>query len=146
MEWTVHASGQILAKEMLNFGFYREICLLEFGNSFSCMSDDVSVCAHGKYTMYCVYDIRYILAILFRYNVCFYLRMTFSAFFFPQGLEYCDERYSLDLTGGIFPLRGTTSNTKLLSCQTVEKFRNHLDREDSVNEGLFWCLCVIMLS
>ncbi|NXX47548.1 ELYS protein, partial [Tricholaema leucomelas] len=51
-----------------------------------------------------------------------------------EGLEYCDERYSLDLTGGIFPLRGTTSNTKLLSCQTVEKFRNHLDREDSVNE------------
>ncbi|XP_054249031.1 protein ELYS [Indicator indicator] len=51
-----------------------------------------------------------------------------------EGLEYCDERYSLDLTGGIFPLRGTTSNTKLLSCQTVEKFRNHVDREDSVNE------------
>ncbi|XP_014749459.1 PREDICTED: protein ELYS [Sturnus vulgaris] len=51
-----------------------------------------------------------------------------------EGLEYCDERYSLDLTGGIFPLRGQTSNTKLLSCQTVEKFRNHADREDSVNE------------
>lgn len=65
--------------------------------------------------------------------------------FFPQGLEYCDERYSLDLTGGIFPLRGPTSNTKLLSCQTVEKFRNHVDREDSVNEGLFWCPCLIIL-
>ncbi|XP_009869901.1 PREDICTED: LOW QUALITY PROTEIN: protein ELYS [Apaloderma vittatum] len=51
-----------------------------------------------------------------------------------EGLEYCDERYSLDLTGGVFPLRGQTSNTKLLSCQTVEKFRNHIDREDSVNE------------
>ncbi|KAM6207601.1 protein ELYS [Sarcoramphus papa] len=51
-----------------------------------------------------------------------------------EGLEYCDERYSLDLTGGVFPLRGQTSNTKLLSCQTVEKFRNHVDREDSVNE------------
>ncbi|NWH56884.1 ELYS protein, partial [Geococcyx californianus] len=51
-----------------------------------------------------------------------------------EGLEYCDERYSLDLTGGIFPLRGQTSNTKLLSCQTIEKFRNHIDREDSVNE------------
>ncbi|XP_051639261.1 protein ELYS-like isoform X2 [Manacus candei] len=51
-----------------------------------------------------------------------------------EGLEYCDERYSLDLTGGIFPLRGQTSNTKLLSCQTIEKFRNHVDREDSVNE------------
>ncbi|XP_032299449.1 protein ELYS isoform X2 [Coturnix japonica] len=51
-----------------------------------------------------------------------------------EGFEYCDERYSLDLTGGAFPLRGQTSNTKLLSCQTVEKFRNHFDREDSVNE------------
>ncbi|XP_039553619.1 protein ELYS [Passer montanus] len=51
-----------------------------------------------------------------------------------EGLEYCDERYSLDLSGGIFPLRGQTSNTKLLSCQTIEKFRNHADREDSVNE------------
>uniref|UniRef100_A0A8B9FQB7 AT-hook containing transcription factor 1 n=1 Tax=Amazona collaria TaxID=241587 RepID=A0A8B9FQB7_9PSIT len=51
-----------------------------------------------------------------------------------EGLEYCDERYSLELTGGVFPLRGQTSNTKLLSCQTVEKFRNHVDREDSVNE------------
>ncbi|XP_010191992.1 PREDICTED: protein ELYS-like, partial [Mesitornis unicolor] len=51
-----------------------------------------------------------------------------------EGLEYCDERYSLDLTGGVFPLRGQTTNTKLLSCQTVEKFRYHVDREDSVNE------------
>ncbi|XP_041260430.1 protein ELYS [Onychostruthus taczanowskii] len=51
-----------------------------------------------------------------------------------EGLEYCDERYSLDLSGGIFPLRGQTSNTKLLSCQTIEKFRNHADREDGVNE------------
>ncbi|XP_059684356.1 protein ELYS [Gavia stellata] len=51
-----------------------------------------------------------------------------------EGLEYCDERYSLDLTDGVFPLRGQASNTKLLSCQTVEKFRNHFDREDSVNE------------
>lgn len=57
--------------------------------------------------------------------------------FLLQGLEYCDERYSLDLTGGVFPLRGQTSNTKLLSCQTIEKFCNHVDREDSVNEGLF---------
>uniref|UniRef100_A0A8C5T427 Protein ELYS n=1 Tax=Malurus cyaneus samueli TaxID=2593467 RepID=A0A8C5T427_9PASS len=51
-----------------------------------------------------------------------------------EGLEYCDERYSLDLTGGIFPLRGQTCNTKLLSCQTIEKYRNHADREDNVNE------------
>ncbi|XP_075268774.1 protein ELYS-like [Opisthocomus hoazin] len=51
-----------------------------------------------------------------------------------EGLEYCDEKYSLDLTDGVFPLRGQTSNTKLLSCQTVEKFRNRVDREESVNE------------
>ncbi|NXA32686.1 ELYS protein, partial [Eudromia elegans] len=51
-----------------------------------------------------------------------------------EGLEYCEERYSLDLPGGVFPLRGQTSNTKLLSCQTIEKFRNHVDREDSINE------------
>ncbi|XP_075781028.1 protein ELYS [Pelodiscus sinensis] len=51
-----------------------------------------------------------------------------------EGLEYCEERYSLDLTGGVFPLRGQTSNTKLLSCQTIEKFRSHVDREDGMNE------------
>ncbi|XP_035748123.1 protein ELYS isoform X1 [Egretta garzetta] len=51
-----------------------------------------------------------------------------------EGLEYCYERYSLDLTGGVFPLRGQASSTKLLSCQTVEKFRNHIDEEDSINE------------
>ncbi|KAM7172642.1 protein ELYS isoform 3-T3 [Macrochelys suwanniensis] len=51
-----------------------------------------------------------------------------------EGLEYCEERYSLDLTGGIFSLRGQTSNTKLLGCQTIEKFRSHVDREDGVNE------------
>ncbi|XP_074017830.1 protein ELYS-like [Numenius arquata] len=51
-----------------------------------------------------------------------------------EGLEYCDERYSVDLTGGVFPLRGQTRNIKLISCQTVEKFPNHVDREDSVNE------------
>ncbi|XP_074846141.1 protein ELYS isoform X2 [Carettochelys insculpta] len=51
-----------------------------------------------------------------------------------EGLEYCEERYSLDLTGGVFSLRGQTSNTKLLSCQTIEKFRSHVDREDGMNE------------
>ncbi|KAM9155701.1 protein ELYS isoform 3-T3 [Pangshura tecta] len=51
-----------------------------------------------------------------------------------EGLEYCEERYSLDLTGGVFSLRGQTSNTKLLSCQTIEKFRSHADREDGMNE------------
>uniref|UniRef100_A0A8D0H2W2 AT-hook containing transcription factor 1 n=1 Tax=Sphenodon punctatus TaxID=8508 RepID=A0A8D0H2W2_SPHPU len=51
-----------------------------------------------------------------------------------EGLEYCEERYSLDLTGGVFSLRGQTSNTKLLSCQTIEKFRRHIYREDGMNE------------
>ncbi|XP_048340686.1 protein ELYS isoform X2 [Sphaerodactylus townsendi] len=51
-----------------------------------------------------------------------------------EGLEYCEERYSLDLTGGVFSLRGQTSNTKLIGCQTIEKFRSHVDREDGINE------------
>ncbi|XP_060099852.1 protein ELYS [Heteronotia binoei] len=51
-----------------------------------------------------------------------------------EGLEYCEERYSLDLTGDVFSLRGQTSNTKLIGCQTVEKFRSHSDREDGINE------------
>ncbi|XP_043860128.1 protein ELYS [Dromiciops gliroides] len=53
-----------------------------------------------------------------------------------EGLEYCEERYSLDLTGGISPLRGQTSNTKLLGCQSIEKFRSHIDREEGMNEVL----------
>nr|AAN65622.1 ELYS transcription factor-like protein TMBS62 [Homo sapiens] len=53
-----------------------------------------------------------------------------------EGLEYCEERYTLDLTGGMFPLRGQTSNTKLLGCQSIEKFRSHGDREEGVNEAL----------
>ncbi|XP_060609923.2 protein ELYS isoform X1 [Anolis sagrei] len=51
-----------------------------------------------------------------------------------EGLEYCEERYTLDLTCGIFSLRGQSSNTKLIGCQTVEKFRSHVDREDGINE------------
>ncbi|XP_077024661.1 protein ELYS isoform X2 [Tamandua tetradactyla] len=53
-----------------------------------------------------------------------------------EGLEYCEERYTLDLTGGMFPLRGQTSNTKLLGCQSIEKFRSHGDREEGMNEAL----------
>ncbi|KAM5145059.1 protein ELYS isoform 1-T1 [Callospermophilus lateralis] len=53
-----------------------------------------------------------------------------------EGLEYCEERYTLDLAGGIFPLRGHTSNTKLLGCQSIEKFRSHGDREESMSEAL----------
>ncbi|XP_039182926.1 protein ELYS [Crotalus tigris] len=51
-----------------------------------------------------------------------------------EGLEYCEERYSLDLTGGVSSLRGQSSNIKLIGCQTIEKFRSHVDREDSINE------------
>uniref|UniRef100_A0A8C9KLJ8 AT-hook containing transcription factor 1 n=1 Tax=Panthera tigris altaica TaxID=74533 RepID=A0A8C9KLJ8_PANTA len=53
-----------------------------------------------------------------------------------EGLEYCEERYTLDLTGGMFPLRGQTSNTKLLGCQSIEKFRYHGDREEGMSEAL----------
>uniref|UniRef100_A0A8C8YYD3 AT-hook containing transcription factor 1 n=1 Tax=Prolemur simus TaxID=1328070 RepID=A0A8C8YYD3_PROSS len=53
-----------------------------------------------------------------------------------EGLEYCEERYTLDLTDGMFPLRGQTSNTKLLGCQSIEKFRSHGDREEGMNEAL----------
>ncbi|XP_053566985.1 protein ELYS isoform X2 [Bombina bombina] len=49
-------------------------------------------------------------------------------------LEYCEERYSLDLSGNGLSLRGKTNNTKLLGCQTIEKFRAHGEREDGVME------------
>ncbi|XP_057876377.1 protein ELYS-like [Melospiza georgiana] len=48
----------------------------------------------------------------------------------------CVKLFSLDLSGGIFPWRGQTSNTKFLRCQTIEKFCNHADREDKVNEAI----------
>uniref|UniRef100_A0A3Q3BB42 AT hook containing transcription factor 1 n=1 Tax=Kryptolebias marmoratus TaxID=37003 RepID=A0A3Q3BB42_KRYMA len=51
-----------------------------------------------------------------------------------EGLEYCEERYSQDLSGTAFPLRAQTTNTRLLSCQTIEKFRPHPDRDDNMNE------------
>ncbi|KAK7913347.1 hypothetical protein WMY93_013558 [Mugilogobius chulae] len=51
-----------------------------------------------------------------------------------EGLEYCEERYSQELSGTAFPLRAQATNTRLLSCQTIEKFRPHLDRDDSMNE------------
>ncbi|XP_042070113.1 protein ELYS isoform X1 [Haplochromis burtoni] len=51
-----------------------------------------------------------------------------------EGLEYCEERYSQDLSGTAFPLRAQATNTRLLSCQTIEKFRPHPDRDDSMNE------------
>lgn len=52
-----------------------------------------------------------------------------------QGLEYCEERYSQELGGSAFPARAQTTNIRLLSCQTIEKFRPHPDRDDSMNEG-----------
>ncbi|XP_061621827.1 protein ELYS isoform X4 [Phyllopteryx taeniolatus] len=51
-----------------------------------------------------------------------------------EGLEYCEERYSQELSGAAFPLRAQTINTRLLCCQTIEKFRPHPDRDDSMNE------------
>ncbi|XP_076156459.1 uncharacterized protein ahctf1 isoform X2 [Alosa pseudoharengus] len=51
-----------------------------------------------------------------------------------EGLEYCEGRYSQDLNGTAFPLRAQATNTRLLSCQTIEKFRHHPDRDDSMNE------------
>ncbi|KAK5612742.1 hypothetical protein CRENBAI_007729 [Crenichthys baileyi] len=51
-----------------------------------------------------------------------------------EGLEYCEERYSQDLSGTSFPVRAQATNTRLLSCQTIEKFRAHPDRDDSMNE------------
>uniref|UniRef100_A0A3B4YQT6 AT hook containing transcription factor 1 n=1 Tax=Seriola lalandi dorsalis TaxID=1841481 RepID=A0A3B4YQT6_SERLL len=51
-----------------------------------------------------------------------------------EGLEYCEERYSQELSGTTFPFRAQTTNTRLLSCQTIEKFRPHPDRDDSMNE------------
>lgn len=57
--------------------------------------------------------------------------------FDSQGLEYCEERYSQDLNGTAFPLRAQAINTRLISCQTIEKFRHHPDRDDSMSEGFF---------
>nr|XP_029530973.1 protein ELYS-like [Oncorhynchus nerka] len=53
---------------------------------------------------------------------------------FYEGLEYCEERYSQELSSTAFPPRAQTTNTRLLSCQTIEKFRHHPDRDESMNE------------
>lgn len=55
---------------------------------------------------------------------------------FLQHLEYCEERYSLDLSAGSLTLRSQNNSTKLLGCQTIEKFRAHSEREDGLHEGL----------
>lgn len=67
------------------------------------------------------------LLLFFSCNIC-----IFPA---AQGLEYCEERYSQELSASVFPLRAQATNTRLLSCQTIEKFRPHPDRDDSMNEG-----------
>lgn len=59
----------------------------------------------------------------------------YCLFFIAQGLEYCEERFSQDLSGSAPALRTQTTNTRLLSCQTIEKFRPHPDRDDSMSEG-----------
>lgn len=51
-----------------------------------------------------------------------------------EGLEYCEERYTLDLTDGILPLGTRTSNTKLLGCQSIEKCPPPGDREEGMSE------------
>ncbi|XP_029000032.1 protein ELYS isoform X3 [Betta splendens] len=51
-----------------------------------------------------------------------------------EGLEYCEERYSQELGGTAFPARAQSTNIRLLNCQTIEKFRPHPDRDDSMNE------------
>ncbi|XP_067844735.1 protein ELYS [Heptranchias perlo] len=52
-----------------------------------------------------------------------------------EGLEYCEERYTQDLTYEVFSSRTRSTNARLLGCQTIEKFRNHGDREESVTEA-----------
>lgn len=72
------------------------------------------------------------------------MKIEICVHFLFQGLEYCEERYTLDLTGGMFPLRGQTSNTKLLGCQSIEKYRYHGDREEGMNEGWLKALLYVM--
>uniref|UniRef100_A0A4W3JUR7 AT-hook containing transcription factor 1 n=1 Tax=Callorhinchus milii TaxID=7868 RepID=A0A4W3JUR7_CALMI len=50
-----------------------------------------------------------------------------------EGLEYCEERYTQDLTLGMFSSRTRNTNARLLGCQTVEKFRNHADRDETTS-------------
>ncbi|XP_075059629.1 protein ELYS isoform X2 [Mixophyes fleayi] len=51
-----------------------------------------------------------------------------------ENLEYCEERYSLDLSANVMCLRGQTYSTKLLAWQTIEKFRAHSERDDGLHE------------
>ncbi|XP_063773852.1 protein ELYS [Pseudophryne corroboree] len=51
-----------------------------------------------------------------------------------ENLEYCEERYSLDLSANVLTLRGQATSTKLLSWQTIEKCHAHNEREDGLLE------------
>ncbi|XP_073528929.1 protein ELYS-like [Phyllobates terribilis] len=51
-----------------------------------------------------------------------------------ENLEYCEERYNLDLSANTLFLRGQTNSMKLLGCQTIEKFRAHSEREDGLHD------------
>ncbi|KAM8945526.1 protein ELYS [Pelodytes ibericus] len=51
-----------------------------------------------------------------------------------ENLEYCEERYSLDLAASSLSVRGQVNSLKMLSCQTIEKFRYRGEREDGVHE------------
>ncbi|XP_073401223.1 protein ELYS isoform X2 [Dendrobates tinctorius] len=51
-----------------------------------------------------------------------------------ENLEYCEERYNLDLSANTLFLRGQTNSMKLLGCQTIEKFHAHSEREDSLHD------------
>ncbi|XP_040285255.1 protein ELYS isoform X2 [Bufo bufo] len=51
-----------------------------------------------------------------------------------ENLEYCEERYTLDLSANALYLRGQTNGMKLLGCQTIEKFRSHSEKEDGLHD------------
>ncbi|XP_069786975.1 protein ELYS isoform X2 [Narcine bancroftii] len=52
-----------------------------------------------------------------------------------EGLEYCEERYTHDLACEVVSSRTRNTHARLLGCQTIEKFRNHVDREESMTEA-----------
>uniref|UniRef100_S4RZQ7 Uncharacterized protein n=1 Tax=Petromyzon marinus TaxID=7757 RepID=S4RZQ7_PETMA len=52
-----------------------------------------------------------------------------------QGLKYCEECYSQELTDQLHPAQGSPAGSTLLGCQVVERFRH---REDTIlDEGTF---------
>ncbi|KAG9484039.1 hypothetical protein GDO78_009768 [Eleutherodactylus coqui] len=53
-----------------------------------------------------------------------------------ENLEYCEERYNLDLSANTLFFRGQTNSMKLLGCQTVEKIRIHNEREDGLHHDV----------